>query len=62
MEERLPLVYFHGLVPGKYFATWPVYLVRDFPELLTFSVRPVSPDVLQSGNVAATALAEFGVS
>lgn len=38
MEERLPLVYFHGLVPGKYFATWPVYLVRDNPDLLTFSV------------------------
>ena len=38
MEEKLPLVYFHGLVPGKYFPTWPVYLVRDHPELLTFSV------------------------
>ena len=38
MEEKLPLVYFHGLVPGKYSAFWPVYLVRDQPELLSFSV------------------------
>lgn len=38
MEERLPLIYFHGLVPGKYFATWPVYVVGDQPELLAFSV------------------------
>ncbi|MDA1270350.1 MAG: HNH endonuclease, partial [Chloroflexi bacterium] len=38
MEERLPLVYFHGLVPGKYEATWPVFLERDHPELLAFSV------------------------
>lgn len=38
MEERLPLVYFHGLVPGRYFATWPVYIVGDSPERLAFSV------------------------
>ena len=38
MEERLPLVYFHGLVPGKFVATWPVFLVRDHPDLLAFSV------------------------
>lgn len=38
MEERLPLVYFHGLIPGKYTATWPVFVVRDHPEHLAFSV------------------------
>ncbi|MDP6495020.1 MAG: HNH endonuclease [Dehalococcoidia bacterium] len=38
MEERLPLVYFHGLVPGRYFATWPVYVAGDSPELLAFSI------------------------
>jgi putative restriction endonuclease len=31
MENRLPLVYFHGLVPGKYLATWPVFVVADNP-------------------------------
>jgi len=38
MSERLPLVYFHGLVPGKYLATWPVFVVGDEPGNLTFSV------------------------
>jgi putative restriction endonuclease len=38
MSERLPLVYFHGLVPGKYLATWPVFVVGDEPSTLTFSV------------------------
>ncbi len=38
MEQRLPLVYLHGLVPGKYVATWPVFVVRDVPDLLAFSV------------------------
>lgn len=38
MEKQLPLVYFHGILPGRYLAIWPVYVVHDFPEALTFSV------------------------
>ena len=38
LERRLPLVYFHGVVPGKYLATWPVFVVADDPEKLTFTV------------------------
>jgi len=38
MIRRLPLVYFHGHVPGRYDAVWPVYIVGDHPESLTFSV------------------------
>ena len=38
MEQSLPLVYLHGLVPGRYVATWPVFIVRDSPETLVFSV------------------------
>jgi putative restriction endonuclease len=38
MRENLPLVYLHGLLPGRYFAIWPVFIVRDRPESLSFSV------------------------
>jgi putative restriction endonuclease len=38
MERRLPLVYFHGIIPGKYVATWPVFIVKDNPAELFFSV------------------------
>lgn len=38
MERRLPLVYIHGVVPGKYLVTWPVFVVEDDPDNLTFSV------------------------
>lgn len=38
LEERLPLVYFHRMVPGRYLATWPVFIVADHPERLAFSV------------------------
>ncbi|MXX77424.1 MAG: HNH endonuclease [Gemmatimonadales bacterium] len=39
MAYHLPLVYFHGLLPGRYFAEWPVYVVGDSPETLTFSIE-----------------------
>src|SRR5271157_87206 len=35
---KRPLVYFHGIEPGKYFATWPVYIIGDDPSNLTFKV------------------------
>jgi putative restriction endonuclease len=38
MVRRLPLVYLHGLGPGRYVAAWPVYIVGDHPADLTFSV------------------------
>lgn len=28
-ERALPLAYFHGVVKGRYLATWPVFIVRD---------------------------------
>lgn len=38
MENRAPLVYFHGLVPGRYLAVWPVYVITDNPDSLSFGV------------------------
>lgn len=44
MERRLPLVYLHGIVPGRYLATWPVFVVADEPSRLTFTVAVDSAD------------------
>ena len=38
MAERLPLVYFHRMIPGRYLVTWPVFIVADDPTRLVFSV------------------------
>lgn len=38
MRQRKPLIYLHGLVPGKYLGAWPVYVVEDDPQQLTFTV------------------------
>lgn len=39
MKEAIPLAYFRGLVPGRYFAAWPVFVVADNPDGLTFTVQ-----------------------
>jgi len=39
MQKHIPLIYFYGLIPGKYAAVWPVYIVGDDPKTLTFSVE-----------------------
>ena len=38
MQIGTPLVYFHRILPGKYLAAWPVFIVADNPSQLTFSV------------------------
>ncbi|MGE0877514.1 MAG: HNH endonuclease [Acidimicrobiia bacterium] len=38
MVEGRPLIYFHGLEPGRYSALWPAVIVGDDPATKTFSV------------------------
>lgn len=38
MIHQVPLIYLHGIVPGKYLAIWPVYIVADGPVALSFKV------------------------
>lgn len=37
-REGIPLAYFHGIVPGSYLAVWPVFVVADDPDRLSFSI------------------------
>ena len=38
MQRQVPLIYFHGVVPGLYVAEWPVFIVGDDPVHLAFTV------------------------
>lgn len=49
-EKNRPLVYLHGIVPGRYLAVWPVYVVGDDPASLTFKINV---DDVASVDVAA---------
>ena len=37
-QQQTPLIYPHGIVPGLYEAAWPVFVVEDHPETLSFVV------------------------
>lgn len=47
MRDQVPLVYFHGVVPGQYRAEWPVYVIDDDPATLTFTVAIDDPLALR---------------
>ena len=38
MQRQTPLIYLHGIVPGLYEPAWPVFIVDDHAEALTFVV------------------------
>jgi len=38
MVQHVPLIYFHGIVPGRHMASWPAYIVGDNPGALMFTV------------------------
>ena len=52
MRQRLPLIYFHGIVEGKYEADYPVFVVGDSPESLTFTVSVDERRFASLGNVS----------
>jgi putative restriction endonuclease len=39
MQRRVPVIYFEGLVPGRYCAEYPVFVVGDDPAQLVFRVQ-----------------------
>ncbi len=49
MVERVPLVYFHGIVKGRYVAAWPVFIVHANPAELTFHVAVDAAESLGVG-------------
>ena len=38
MQRQTPLIYLRGIVQGLYEPAWPVFIVEDHPEALTFIV------------------------
>lgn len=38
MKLELPLIYFHGIIPGRYLAIFPVYIIGDNQQNLSFTV------------------------
>lgn len=55
MKKQVPLIYFFGVVPSKYLAVWPVYIVSDNPNTLSFTVVADDMASIQKHLVSGTA-------
>ena len=43
MARQRPVIYFHGIRPGRYLPAWPAFIVGDDPSALTFAVAIDNP-------------------
>jgi putative restriction endonuclease len=59
MEARVPLIYLHGLVKGKYIAAWPVYITGADDIKLTFMVQVDKEIVYPEENVIADVITDI---
>ena len=60
MKWKAPLIYFYGLVPSQYVAVWPVFVVRDDPSALAFTVAVDSHDIVTEKLADGASLAAEG--
>lgn len=58
MRDRVPLIYLYGIMPGRYFVVWPVFIVADDPAHLTFTVEFDDAAVISAENPKDYELAE----
>jgi putative restriction endonuclease len=49
MERQVPLIYFFGLVPGRYFTVWPAYVSAEDAAEHAFIVSFDEPAILRRG-------------
>ena len=54
MRRRIPLVYFFGLLKGRYLGAWPVFVVDDNPRTLTFTIQLDDAAILDFDVLAAS--------
>ncbi|MTI40613.1 HNH endonuclease [Fulvivirga lutimaris] len=46
MNHQVPLVYFHQILKGKYFTAWPVFVIKDDPDKLKFTISAENYNVI----------------
>lgn len=51
MRQQAPLIYFMGIIPGRYVAAYPVFVVGDRPERLSFTVSVDDRRFASMGNL-----------
>ncbi len=59
MNQKIPLIYFHQIDVGKYLVTWPVYLINEDRNNLSFIV--VVDNIIQTNDTNANIVSETQV-
>ena len=60
MRRRLPLIYFFGLLKGRYLPAWPVFVVGDNPGSLQFTLELEDDSILNiEGSSGGLGVAEY---
>lgn len=59
MRDKVPLIYFHQILKGRYFVAWPVFIIGDEPDKLRFTVAAESNSVLIGENVVEEPVVEY---
>lgn len=57
-DANQPLIYLHGIVPGRYLVVWPVYIVDDDPARLFFKVAVDQMANVNTDSPKVTAIGE----
>lgn len=47
-KNRIPLIYFHSIKPGKYVAVWPLFIIKDEPNKLKITAA-IDPAYVNTG-------------
>lgn len=61
MQQRVPLIYFFGLVSARYLAAWPVLVIGDDPDRLTFTIQLDDSATLDSDEVVSQSKSTHGL-
>ncbi len=48
ISHQIPLIYLYQIARGKYLVTWPVYIINDNPNKLTFTVAVDDADYIRN--------------
>ena len=59
MRDRVPVIYLHQIMKGKYFVAWPFYVINDEPSKLQFTLSAENRQALHQGDLFEEPLAQY---
>ncbi len=58
-KDKVPLIYLHQIMKGRYFFAWPVFIVGDEPGKLRFTVAAENQSILSKESMLEEPMGEY---